>query len=646
MPGSFSIRRARFLNAIGAAQPARDDIEMVGVNVSDDPVTKKTRLTITAISTIGLLVSDLATTPGNEDGEVRNCIGRDKPDDGGGGPFYWVEDGNLLYEDNGWGVVAATGGVWRRQAADGNAVNICWFGCKWNGTVDCGVLINAFLTQWKADHGIASSVTLFVPDIQFSRHRGNTTNGSPTVTGVSPTSGLWIGARICGVGIPANTRITNIVGSTVTMSANATSSPGAKILRVSPYGYKLSTRVEPPDQIFSKIRGESPARINSVGFGTATSTTDRAGPVFVCDIDVDGLSRYPDVATYPFVDVERIGFLGPGSHLTTGIGLDTWYFSEHCAVKDVQCVGFATGLHLRGSVQIHAIERVKCYGNADGCIVGMAGGTAECVEAEVSGLQVLFNERGLTLLNAKSVTFAGLNCQANQDGIIIGESGGTHRVSTCTFDNPYGEQNGTDNAYYVSGKHITMYAATAPGANITNLYFRQMTLTGIGGGTARQISVPGAAVVQFDSCVTGGALSLGANASVALIGGDHKGGFTAITQNTVSRLARPSNSYGSGANATGSLAHDCGNDGDEADYAVTGNVTVQVPSNTKVGDRVRYSFRNTGTFTIETSGTIRTALGAGALDNTGAANGARAELEIHNVGSNWHVSRWTGWMTT
>jgi hypothetical protein len=51
---------------------------------------------------------------------------------------------------------------------------------------------------------------------------GNTTLGSPSVTTVSSTTGLAIGQKITGTGIPASTTITNIVGTTLTLSANAT----------------------------------------------------------------------------------------------------------------------------------------------------------------------------------------------------------------------------------------------------------------------------------------------------------------------------------------------------------------------------------------------------------------------------------------
>jgi hypothetical protein len=51
---------------------------------------------------------------------------------------------------------------------------------------------------------------------------GDTTNGSKQITNVSPTTILRQGDWIKGTGIPANTRVSSISGTTVTVSKNAT----------------------------------------------------------------------------------------------------------------------------------------------------------------------------------------------------------------------------------------------------------------------------------------------------------------------------------------------------------------------------------------------------------------------------------------
>src|SRR6185436_3419448 len=50
---------------------------------------------------------------------------------------------------------------------------------------------------------------------------GTTTNGSASVT-VTSTTGLVVGQNVAGPGIPAGTTILSIVGTTVTLSQNAT----------------------------------------------------------------------------------------------------------------------------------------------------------------------------------------------------------------------------------------------------------------------------------------------------------------------------------------------------------------------------------------------------------------------------------------
>ena len=51
---------------------------------------------------------------------------------------------------------------------------------------------------------------------------GVLTSGSTNVTGVSPTTGIQIGMALSGTGIPAGTTVANLVGTTLTLSVNAT----------------------------------------------------------------------------------------------------------------------------------------------------------------------------------------------------------------------------------------------------------------------------------------------------------------------------------------------------------------------------------------------------------------------------------------
>ncbi len=82
----------------------------------------------------------------------------------------------------------------------------------------------------------------------FSTVNGNRTNGSANITGVSNTSNLRVGMRLSGTGIPSNAVITNITGSTVTLSVAATSGSGT------------STTLTPRASVIGFVSGTSPNR--------------------------------------------------------------------------------------------------------------------------------------------------------------------------------------------------------------------------------------------------------------------------------------------------------------------------------------------------------------------------------------------------
>ena len=80
----------------------------------------------------------------------------------------------------------------------------------------------------------------------FATFTGSIINGSPTITTASSTVNLQIGTRLSGTGITDGTVVTNIVGPTVTMSANATST--------------TSSTITPRSSIYAFITGIAPNR--------------------------------------------------------------------------------------------------------------------------------------------------------------------------------------------------------------------------------------------------------------------------------------------------------------------------------------------------------------------------------------------------
>ena len=65
-------------------------------------------------------------------------------------------------------------------------------------------------------------ILMAVDDSRTISRTGNTTSGSNVVTNLNSVTDVFVGATITGTGIPANTTISNISGTTITLSNNAT----------------------------------------------------------------------------------------------------------------------------------------------------------------------------------------------------------------------------------------------------------------------------------------------------------------------------------------------------------------------------------------------------------------------------------------
>jgi hypothetical protein len=103
-------------------------------------------------------------------------------------------------------------------------------------------LLNELLDSWSSEHLLvfASDENIFTLTSNQVRYTignysggtfsGVVTNGSPTITGVSVPANMVARGDLTGTGIPANTTILsfNAGAGTITMSANATASPGAQ----------------------------------------------------------------------------------------------------------------------------------------------------------------------------------------------------------------------------------------------------------------------------------------------------------------------------------------------------------------------------------------------------------------------------------
>lgn len=99
---------------------------------------------------------------------------------------------------------------------------------EWIG--DLLQVLNQFMDQ--TSNALSSNVTLkenslaVVREIDFKGNAtitGNITSGSNSMTNVNSTYSLAVNQPIAGPGIPSNTKISAIAGSTITLSQNATS---------------------------------------------------------------------------------------------------------------------------------------------------------------------------------------------------------------------------------------------------------------------------------------------------------------------------------------------------------------------------------------------------------------------------------------
>ena len=80
---------------------------------------------------------------------------------------------------------------------------------------------------------VTSNTTLtYAPTLASAT--GNTTSASASVTLTSSTSGIAIGDGVTGPGIPSSTTVSNLVGSTLTLSANATATASGVTLSFTP----------------------------------------------------------------------------------------------------------------------------------------------------------------------------------------------------------------------------------------------------------------------------------------------------------------------------------------------------------------------------------------------------------------------------
>lgn len=151
--------------------------------------------------------------------------------------------------------------------------------------------------------GTLSSTTERTYGIGTRAVTGDTTNGSASVVNVSPTTGLVIGQYVIGTGIQADTLVTNVSGSTVTLNKTATATNAGVALTfydvIQLYGTAVgqSVAVANANSLFSTspdvISDKGPVGI--VSSGAVSYLTDVQGATFTLRPQL-----YGSIVTTPF----------------------------------------------------------------------------------------------------------------------------------------------------------------------------------------------------------------------------------------------------------------------------------------------------------------------------------------------------------
>lgn len=137
----------------------------------------------------------------------------------------------------------------------------------------CLEVLNDLLDSWDNDRGqlycinentfnfVANQYQYTIGNYDAGQFAGTVTNGSPTITGVTVPSDMIARGDLTGTGIPTGTTIlsTNSGLGTITMSANATLSPGPQQIRYTiPGDFKMSRPLRVMDS-FTRINSGNSA---------------------------------------------------------------------------------------------------------------------------------------------------------------------------------------------------------------------------------------------------------------------------------------------------------------------------------------------------------------------------------------------------
>jgi hypothetical protein len=151
---------------------------------------------------------------------------------------------------------------------------------------DALTILNDLLDSWSSEHLLvfASDENLFtltggqykytIGNYAAGTFAGTVTNGSPTITGASVPANMVARGDLTGSGIPAGTTILsfNSGAGTITMSANATASPGAQQIAYTIPGDLKMIRPTRVNSAFTRITSSG---TSSLDYTMTSITTDQ-----------------------------------------------------------------------------------------------------------------------------------------------------------------------------------------------------------------------------------------------------------------------------------------------------------------------------------------------------------------------------------
>ena len=260
------------------------------------------------------------------------------------------------------------------------------------GTTQPGETVNLYEvgsnTVWDAN----------VPSTSTPLTGSTLTIGSAVVSGITSTTGLFVGENVTGTGIPAGSTIQSINGTTsITLSANATAT-GPATLAATSFSVQLP---------FALTNGTLSLYVQAVDPAGNVSLSSNVLPLTIVSVTSDyNADSYSDAALYSRSTVGFTGTLTSGSTLLTGLSSLT---------------GLVTGVTITGTgvpsgtsiAAVHTASFTGTLATGSSLVTGLTGTTGLFAGENVSGTGI---PAGTTIKAVNGSTSITLSANATVTG--------------------------------------------------------------------------------------------------------------------------------------------------------------------------------------------------------------------------------------